>query len=59
MHVSYRGVAYETEIPLVEATETEQTALFLGNRFKVKQYSVSQRQPRATQLKYRGVNYKP
>jgi len=59
MHVSYRGVSYETEIPAIEATETEQTAFFLGNRFKIKQYNVSLRHPASVQLKYRGTHYNP
>ncbi|WP_088893771.1 DUF4278 domain-containing protein [Leptolyngbya ohadii] len=59
MNVSYRGIAYETEIPVAEGTETDRTALFLGNRFKVKQYNVSQRHTSSVQLKYRGANYNP
>lgn len=59
MNASYRGIPYEAEINTIEGTETDRTALFLGNRFKVKQYNVSQRHTPSTQLKYRGVNYKP
>lgn len=59
MNVSYRGIAYETEISVAEGTETDCTALFLGNRFKVRQHHVSQRHTSPVQLKYRGANYNP
>lgn len=57
MNVSYRGVSYETEVQTVEGTETDRTALFLGNRFKLKQYNVSQRHTASVPLKYRGTSY--
>ncbi len=57
MQVSYRGISYETSASPMEAIETEQTGLFLGKRFKLKQYNVSQRSAEPMQLKYRGVDY--
>lgn len=57
MKASYRGISYETETPAIEATETQQTGIFLGNRFKMKQYHVQHRQPASMHLKYRGVDY--
>jgi hypothetical protein len=57
MQVSYRGISYETTATVVEGTETEQIGLFLGNRFKVKQYSTPHNTAAPMQLKYRGINY--
>ena len=59
MKASYRGISYETETPAIETTETQQTGIFLGNRFKLKQHQVQQRQAVPMHLKYRGVDYNP
>lgn len=57
MQVSYRGVAYQPQTPAIEATETQEIGLFLGNPFPIKHYTVKQRYSVPVQLRYRGVNY--
>jgi len=57
MHLSYRGTSYKVTTPALETTETDQTALFLGNRFKVQHTTVAQRSGIVSSLKYRGVDY--
>lgn len=57
MKAVYRGIAYKADVPAIEATETQQTGLFLGNRFTIKQYNVSNRQSNPIALKYRGIDY--
>ena len=59
MKAVYRGIAYTAEVPAIEATETQQSGLFLGNRFTLKQYSVNARSSGSMQLKYRGIDYQP
>ncbi|MGG6295930.1 DUF4278 domain-containing protein [Leptolyngbya sp. AN02str] len=56
MHVSYRGIPYETNSPVINTTESPQPGFFLGNRFAIQQHNVSQRHGAAL-LKYRGVSY--
>jgi len=57
MHLSYRGTSYKATLPAIEVTETDQTALFLGNRFKIQHTTVAQRTGVNANLKYRGVDY--
>ena len=57
MQLSFLGQSYQASIPAVEATETNETATFLGKRYVRKQFSVNQRQQSATELTYRGVRY--
>ena len=57
MQAIYRGIAYTAEAPAIEATETQQSGLFLGKRFTLKQYSMNARSSGSMQLKYRGVDY--
>ncbi len=57
MQVSYRGISYEINSPVLEGVETEQTGMFLGKRFKLKQYTAARSNPASQQLKYRGVDY--
>ena len=56
MQVSYRGIAYETQIPTIETLETQEVGLFLGNRFPLKRYTAKQHST-SVQLRYRGVDY--
>ena len=57
MKLSFLGQSYEASINSVEATETSETATFLGKPYARKQYTVSQRQPPSTELTYRGIKY--
>ncbi|NJN88863.1 MAG: DUF4278 domain-containing protein [Leptolyngbyaceae cyanobacterium SL_7_1] len=57
MKLAYRGTTYQSATSAVEGVETQQTGLFLGNSFRIKQFNITQRQNSAIQLKYRGVNY--
>lgn len=57
MQVSYRGVAYQTQTPAIEATETQEIGLFLGNSFPIKRYTVNQQCSVPVRLRYRGVDY--
>ena len=57
MQLSFLGQTYTATLPTVEATETTETATFLGKPYIRKQFNVSQRQQPATELTYRGVRY--
>lgn len=57
MNLTYRGIAYSSSAPSVEATETEQTGTFLGARFACKQYQVAHRRPQAEELTFLGRRY--
>ncbi|MEM1281455.1 MAG: DUF4278 domain-containing protein [Cyanobacteria bacterium P01_H01_bin.152] len=57
MQLSFLGQSYEASLPAVEATETNETATFLGKRYTRKQFTASQRQQPASELTYRGVRY--
>ena len=57
MQLSFLGQSYEAALPTVEATETSETATFLGKSYARKQYAVSQRHQPASELTYRGVRY--
>lgn len=57
MQLSFLGQTYEASMPAVEATETQETATFLGKRYVQKQFNVSQRQQPKAELTYRGVHY--
>jgi hypothetical protein len=56
MQLTYRGQAYETSAPAVEATPSDETATFMGRPYFRKQFTVTQRQQPAD-LTYRGVHY--
>ncbi|MDB9528542.1 DUF4278 domain-containing protein [Oscillatoria sp. CS-180] len=57
MQLSFLGQPYEASLPTVEATETSETATFLGQRYARKQFNISQRQQSAIELTYRGIHY--
>lgn len=57
MQLAYRGTAYEKPASMIEITETQQEGLFLGSRFKIKQFNLAQRHSQPTQLKYQGIVY--
>lgn len=57
MQLSYRGISYESQTSSVEAVETQQTGLFLGQSFRLKHVKVAPRSIGANHLKYRGVHY--
>ena len=56
MQLTYRGQAYETSTPAVEAIATGETATFMGRPYARKQFTMTQRQQPA-ELTYRGVHY--
>jgi hypothetical protein len=56
MHMTYRGVSFNTLVTGLPTAATEQVGTFLGQRYAIKQPSVSLRQP-AAELVYRGVAY--
>jgi hypothetical protein len=56
MKLSFLGQSYEAATPAIEATETTETATFLGKPYARKQYRVALRQP-TEELTYRGVRY--
>jgi Domain of unknown function (DUF4278) len=57
MQVSYRGIAYQTQPSAIEAIETQEVGLFLGNCFHIKHYTVKQQHSAPLRLRYRGVDY--
>lgn len=57
MNLSYRGISYQAVSPAVDVTETEQSGVFLGNRFKIQTPTIAQRSSVATTLTYRGARY--
>lgn len=57
MQLSFLGKPYEASFPAVEASETTETATFLGKRYTRKQFNLHQRQQPETALTYRGVRY--
>lgn len=57
MSLSYRGIAYSPKQNAVIAAETEQTGVFLGSRYTMKRFSLTERQSSSAQLSYRGVSY--
>jgi hypothetical protein len=57
MKLAYRGISYEPQTSIVEATATEQAGLFLGQSFQLKHFSIAQRHSGTTHLRYRGVDY--
>lgn len=57
MKLSFLGKSYEASLPTVEATATQETAMFLGKCYARKQYTVSQRRQPASELIYRGTRY--
>lgn len=57
MQLSYRGITYGNQSPIVEATETGQLGTFLGQPFPIKHFNLDHRHSTATVLKYRGIYY--
>ena len=57
MQLSFLGQSCQASMPSIEATETTETATFLGKRYVRKQFSVNQRQQTSSELTYRGVRY--
>lgn len=57
MELTYRGVVYEPSDNAVDAAETNQTGIFLGQRYTMRQHSLAQRQSSSRSLTYRGVSY--
>ena len=57
MQVSYRGIAYETQVPTIETLETQEVGLFLGNRFPIRRCTAKQQHSTSVHLRYRGVDY--
>jgi hypothetical protein len=59
MRLTFLGQSYEASTPIIEATEMNETATFLGKRYTRKQFSVNQRQQPKSELTYRGIRYTP
>lgn len=57
MNLSYRGIAYQTTAPTVEAVETEYTGHFLGRSFPIKRFNVNKQHTDSVSLTYRGSRY--
>ncbi|RZM82749.1 DUF4278 domain-containing protein [Leptolyngbya iicbica] len=57
MKLSFLGQSYEASIHAVDAVETSETAIFLGQPYARKQYTNRQRQQPASELTYRGIKY--
>jgi len=57
MKLFFLGQTYEASIAPVEATETPETATFLGKRYLRKQFNVSQRQAAPEELTFLGKKY--
>ncbi len=57
MKLSFLGQSYEASNPAIEATETSETATFLGKPYARKQFNVHQRQRPASEMTYRGIQY--
>jgi hypothetical protein len=57
MKLSFLGQSYETSLPAIEATDTDETRTFLGKRYTAKKFNVTHRQPASAELIYRGVSY--
>jgi Domain of unknown function (DUF4278) len=57
MNLSYRGIAYQTTAPTVEAIETEHTGRFLGKSFPIKRFNIAKRHTDSIVLTYRGTHY--
>jgi hypothetical protein len=56
MKLFFLGQSYDASVPAIAATETNETAMFLGQPYVRKQYNVAMRQP-TEELIYRGVRY--
>ena len=57
MQLSFLGQSYKASMPTIEATESPETATFLGKPYARKQFNMSQRQQPMAELTYRGVRY--
>jgi len=57
MKLSFLGKSYEASIPVITATETPETATFLGKRYHRKQFNVNQRQQAPEELTFLGSKY--
>lgn len=59
MNLSYRGHAYQTFEPIVDAIATQQVGHFLGSTFPIKRFNVAGRTGTPVVLTYRGIHYMP
>lgn len=57
MQLMYRGVSYSVNPPAIEAIETQQQGIFLGNRFQIKLFQIAQQELKTVQLRYRSAVY--
>lgn len=57
MNLSYRGTTYSTNPAQIETVDTEQSGIFLGASYSMKQHNVAQRSATSAQLQYRGISY--
>jgi hypothetical protein len=57
MQLSFLGNTYDASFPIIEASETQETARFLGKQYAKKQFNVTQRQQSPATMIYRGVRY--
>jgi hypothetical protein len=57
MNLSFLGRTYKASNPSIEATETQETATFLGRRYARKQFHVTRRQPIGEELSFMGQRY--
>lgn len=57
MQLSFLGQSYAASLPAIAATETPETATFLGQHYVRKQFKVSHRQQISAELTYRGIRY--
>ncbi len=57
MKLSFLGQTYTASNPVIDATETQATVIFLGCSSKVKHFNVTQRQQPTAELKFMGRSY--
>lgn len=56
MKLTYRGISFNTLVAGLPVMATEETGVFLGQSYALKQSSTRLRQP-SEELVYRGVRY--
>ncbi len=57
MPLAFRGQTYPVLFPVVELADPTESTPFLGQRYQLKQPTVTQRQPITNELAYRGIQY--
>ena len=57
MQLSFLGKSYNASSPAIEATETQETATFLGRSYAKKSFNVAQRQQPSEDLTFLGRRY--